>query len=181
MSRPVGRVTILSTASMFGDLRTPHDLFEIQLQCLYNAERQLVQILPLLADKAKDSQLRDGFEAHLRETESHMARLHTIGQVLNLDLECVSPSPEELHHFLAESQEMTPQHAADELPASALIATAQRIEHYEVAGYSTAADYATRLGHTQASQLLHQTLAEAQQTHNKLTVMVSSYCQPPTS
>jgi ferritin-like metal-binding protein YciE len=165
---------------MFGDLRTPHDLFEIQLQCLYSAERQLIQILPLLADKAQDSRLRAGFEEHLRETESHMARLHTIGQVLNLDVECASPGPEDeaIHNFLAESQEATQQHAPHELPDSALLATAQRIEHYGIAGYGTAADYAERLGHTQATQLLHQTLAEAQQTHSRLAELTSSYFPP---
>jgi ferritin-like metal-binding protein YciE len=161
---------------MFGDLRTPHDLFEIQLQCLYSAERQLVQILPLLADKAKDSRLRAGFEEHLRKTESHMARLHTIGQVLNLDLECVGPGPEELQYYLAENKGVAQQHAPHELPASALLATAQRIEHYEITGYGTAADYAERLGHIQATQLLHQTLAEAQQNHGKLAELASSYC-----
>jgi ferritin-like metal-binding protein YciE len=160
---------------MFGDLRTPHDLFEIQLQCLYSAERQLVQILPLLANKAQNSQLRAGFEAHLRETEIHLARLHTIGQVLNLDLECVSPNSEELHNFLAENHGAAQQHALHEYQDNALLATAQRIEHYEIAGYGTAADYAERLGHTQATQLLHQTLAEAQQTHSRFAELASSY------
>ena len=163
---------------MFGNLRTPHDLFEIQLQCLYSAESQLIQILPLLAGKAQDSRLRAGFEEHLRETESHMARLHTIGQVLNLDLECASPDAEEMHNFLAEGRKAGPQHAPHELPDSALLATAQCIEHYEIAGYGTAADYAERLGHTQVTQLLHQTLAEAQQTHSKLAALASCYCQP---
>jgi ferritin-like metal-binding protein YciE len=161
---------------MFGNLRTPHDLFEIQLQCLYSAESQLIQILPLLVGTAQDSRMRAGFEEHLRETESHMARLHTIGQVLNLDLECASPDAEELHNFLAEGREAT-QHAPHELAGSALLATAQRIEHYGIAGYGTAADYAERLGHIQATQLLHQTLAEAQQTHSKLAALASCYCQ----
>jgi ferritin-like metal-binding protein YciE len=162
---------------MFGNLRTPHDLFEIQLQCLYSAERQLVQILPLLADKAQDSRLRAGFEEYLRETQRHMARLHTIGQVLNLDLECTSPDLEDIHNILGSGQEAVPQHAPQELPSSALLATAQRIEHYEIAGYGTAAGYAERLGHTQATQLLHQTLAEAQQTHSRLAELASCYCQ----
>jgi ferritin-like metal-binding protein YciE len=163
---------------MFGNLRTPHDLFEIQLQCLYSAERHLVQILPLLAEKAQNSQLRAGFEEHLRETESHLARLHTIGQVLNLDLECASPDPEELHNFLAEGQDAIQQHALHGFQDNALLATAQRIEHYEIAGYGTAADYAERLGHTQATQLLHQTLAEAQQTRSRFAELASSYLPP---
>jgi ferritin-like metal-binding protein YciE len=177
--KPAGwpKLFILSAASMFGNLRTPHDLFEIQLQCLYNAERQLTQILPLLADKADDSCLRAGLEEHLRETKSHMARLHTIGQVLNLDLECAGPGPEDeaMHNFLAESQEVAQQRLLQELPGSALLATAQRIEHYEIAGYGTAADYAQRLGHAQATQLLYQTLAEAQQAHSRLAELASSY------
>lgn len=160
---------------MFGNLRTPHDLFEIQLQCLFNAERQLVQLLPRLADKAEDSSLRAGFEAHLRETESHLARLHTIGQVLNLDLECTSC--EELSGLLVSSPEAVPGSSPDELPNSALLATAQRIENYEIAGYSTAATYAQNLGHIQATELLHQTLAEAQQTYSRLTALASSYGQ----
>lgn len=163
---------------MFGNLRTPHDLFEIQLQCLYSAECQLIKIIPLLADKTQDGRLRAGFEEYLRETENHMARLHTIGQVLNLDLECASPDAEEMHNFLAEGQEAAPQHVPHELPNSILLATAQRIEHYEIAGYGTAADYAERLGHTQATQLLHQTLAEAQQTRSKLAELANYYCQP---
>jgi ferritin-like metal-binding protein YciE len=160
---------------MFGNLRTLHDLFEIQLQCLYNAERKLVQLLPQLATNAKDSRLRVGFEKQLRETESHMARLHTIGQVLNLDLECTSC--EELANFLAEGTDAALSNTTSEMPDSALLATAQRIEEYEIVGYSTAATYAENLGHSQATELLHQTLAEVQHAHGRLAETVSSYCQ----
>jgi ferritin-like metal-binding protein YciE len=158
---------------MFGNLRTPHDLFEIQLQCLYSAERQLVQILPLLADQAKDSRVRAGFEEHLRETENHMARLHTIGQVLNLDLECMNY--EDVNGILTDSDGTSLVNTLGEQPDGALLATAQRIEDYEIAGYGTAASYAADLGHTKATELLHQTLVEAQQTHTKLAELASSY------
>ena len=158
---------------MFDKLETPDDLFEMQLKDLYSAESQLVKALPMMAEKAKDGRLRAGFERHLRETEQHVERLEQIGETLDLDLD--GHTCKAMSGLIAESQETMSERATDEVMDAALIAAAQRVEHYEISGYGTAAHFAERLGHTQAASLLRQTLEEEQLTDTKLNELAKNY------
>ncbi len=158
---------------MFSKLETLDDLFELQIKDLYSAEHQLVKALPLMAEKAQDSRLRDGFMRHAGETKNHIARLEQIGQALNVDLG--GHTCKAMEGLIAEGQETMSERATPEVMDAALIAASQRIEHYEISGYGTAAHYAERLGHTEASGLLRQTLQEEQFTDTKLNDLAKNY------
>jgi ferritin-like metal-binding protein YciE len=158
---------------MADKLETLDDLFEMQLKDLYSAETQLVTALPLMAENAKDGRLRAGFTKHLRETENQVQRLERIRQDLGIELG--GHTCKAMAGLVAEGQELLSEDATEEVLDAALIAAAQRIEHYEIAGYGTAAHYAERLGHTQAADLLRQTLEEEQFTDTKLNDLAKNY------
>jgi ferritin-like metal-binding protein YciE len=158
---------------MFDKLETLDDLFEMQLKDLYSAESQLIKALPLMAEKAKDGRLRAGFTKHLHETEKQLQRLETIGEALDLDLD--GHTCKAMAGLIAEGQETMSERATEEVMDAALIAAAQRIEHYEISGYGTAAHYAQRLGHTEVASLLRQTLDEEQLTDTKLNDLAKNY------
>ncbi|MDB5270752.1 MAG: hypothetical protein JWP58_3792 [Hymenobacter sp.] len=157
----------------FDKLETLDDLFEMQLKDLYSAESQLIKALPLMAEKAKDGRLRAGFTKHLHETEKQLQRLETIGEALDLDLD--GHTCKAMAGLIAEGQETMSERATEEVMDAALIAAAQRIEHYEISGYGTAAHYAQRLGHTEVAALLRQTLDEEQLTDTKLNDLAKNY------
>ena len=158
---------------MFDKLETLDDLFEVQLKDLYSAETQLVTALPQMAAAAKDGRLRRGFEKHLNETEQQVARLERIGSSLGIDLD--GHKCKAMAGLIAEGQETMSENATEEVMDAALIAAAQRIEHYEISGYGTAAHFAERLGHTDAANLLRQTLEEEQLTDTKLNELAITY------
>ena len=158
---------------MFDKLETLDDLFEMQLKDLYSAENQLVKALPQMAAAAKDGRLRQGFEKHLRETENQVARLEQIGEAMELKLS--GHTCKAMQGLIAEGQETMSENATDEVMDAALIASSQRIEHYEIAGYGTAAHYAERLGHSEAASLLRQSLQEEQLTDTKLNDLAKNY------
>jgi ferritin-like metal-binding protein YciE len=158
---------------MFDKLETLDDLFEMQLKDLYSAENQLVEALPLMAERAKDGRLRAGFTKHLHETEKQIQRLEKIGEALDLDLG--GHTCQAMKGLIAEGQETMSERATEEVMDAALIAAAQRIEHYEISGYGTAAHFAERLGHDHAAELLRQTLDEEQLTDTKLNDLAKNY------
>ena len=158
---------------MFNQLETLDDLFEMQLKDLYSAENQLVEALPMMAERAKEGRLRAGFTKHLHETEKQIERLEKIGEALEIDLS--GHTCKAMKGLIAEGQETMSENATDEVMDAALIAAAQRIEHYEISGYGTAAHFAERLGNTQAAELLRQTLDEEQLTDTKLNDLAKNY------
>ncbi|MCC2548183.1 ferritin-like domain-containing protein [Hymenobacter sp. BT175] len=158
---------------MSSKLETLEDLFQEQLKDLYSAENQLLKALPDMAKEAKDSRLRMGFEKHLRETENQVKRLEQIGKSLNVDLG--GHTCKAMQGLVAEGKETISEKATDEVKDAALIASAQRVEHYEISGYGTAAHYAERLGHAEAAGLLRQTLQEEQNTDTILNDLAKSY------
>ncbi|MCR5886949.1 ferritin-like domain-containing protein [Hymenobacter sp. J193] len=158
---------------MFDKLKSLDDLFAEQLKDLYSAETQLVKALPDMASEARDARLRQGFETHLQETINQVSRLEQIGRGLNLDL--TGHTCKAMQGLVAEGKETIAEDATDEVKDAALIAAAQRVEHYEISGYGTAAHYAERLGHTEAASLLRQTLQEEQLTDTKLNDLAKSY------
>lgn len=157
----------------FDKMETLDDLLKMQLKDLYSAENQLLKALPKMAEKAKDGRLRAGFEKHLRETENQVKRLDQIGKKMDLDLG--GHTCKAMQGLIAEGEETMSERATPEVMDAALIAAAQRVEHYEIAGYGTAAYYAERLGHTEAAHLLRQTLEEEQLTDTKLNDLAKNY------
>lgn len=154
-------------------LETLEDLFQHQLQDLYSAENQLIKALPDMVSEAKDDRLRQGFEKHLMETKNQISRLEQIATLLNSKLE--GHTCKAMEGLIKEGKGTMSENATEEVMDAALIAAAQRIEHYEISGYGTAAHYAERLGHSEAAGLLRETLQEEQKTDTILNELAKNY------
>jgi ferritin-like metal-binding protein YciE len=153
-------------------LSSLEDLFVEELKDLYNAETQLLKALPKMAKAATSKQLKAGFEKHLKQTEGHVERLE---QVFN-DLEA-SPKGKKckaMEGLVEEGAELIKEDAEPEVKDAALIAAAQRVEHYEIAGYGCVRTYAKLLGNSTAQKLLQQTLDEEGDTDKELTKLAES-------
>lgn len=154
----------LFTSTEFNSLE---DLFCDQIQDLYDAEQRLTKALPKMAGAAESPQLQKAFEQHLRETENQINRLERVFALLNKDVE--SKTCEAMKGLIAEGDEVIQAKGDPDVKDAALIAAAQRVEHYEMAGYGTARTFAQRLGLQEAAQLLQETLNEEGATDHKLT------------
>ncbi len=137
-------------------LNSLDDLLIEQMQDLYNAETQLVKALPKMAKAASNDSLRRAFEEHLEQTKGHVNRLEkafaSLGQkAKSKTCEAMEGLIEEADDFLGESAEASVRDAG-------MIACAQRVEHYEIAGYGSVRTWAQQLGHHEAARLLEQTL-----------------------
>lgn len=147
------------------------ELYVDELRDIYNAENQLVKALPKMAKAANSDDLRNGFEHHLEQTRGHVQRLEQIFKDLG-----EKPSGKKckaMEGLVAEGQETMDEDYEDDLMDAALIAAAQRVEHYEIAAYGTVRTYAELLGEDHAVQLLEQTLEEEKETDQKLTDLAS--------
>ncbi len=153
-------------------LKSLDDLFVNELRDLYNAENQLLKALPKMSKAATAPDLKAAFESHLTETEGHVTRLEQIFEELGK-----SPKGKTCHAMkglLEEGSEVIEENAEDHVRDAALIAAAQRVEHYEMAGYGTVATFAHILGQTQAERLLRETLKEEGAADKKLTSIAES-------
>jgi ferritin-like metal-binding protein YciE len=148
-------------------LETLRDLYVEQLQDLYSAETQLVKALPKMAKAASNPQLQSAFKEHLTQTEQHVQRLEQIFNQLN-----TKPGKQTckgMEGLISEGEEMIKMKGDSAAIDAGLIAAAQRVEHYEIAGYGCVRTYAQQLGDQQGARLLQQTLDEEGQTDHKLT------------
>lgn len=148
-------------------LQTLHDLFVEQLQDLYSAETQLVDALPKMASAASNEQLRDAFEQHLAETREHVKRLDKIFDELGK-----SPGGETckgMKGLIAEGEEVLKMEGDPTVIDAALIAAAQRVEHYEIAGYGTVKTFADHLDLGDIKGILDDTLDEEAKADKLLT------------
>ena len=143
------------------------ELYIDELRNLYSAENQLVKALPKMAKAASSDELRQGFEDHLEQTKEHVARLEQIFEALD-----ESPKGKKcmgMEGLLKEGTEVMGEDFEDAVMDSAIIGAAQRVEHYEIAAYGTAREFANLLGETEAASLLEETLNEEKETDEKLT------------
>ena len=148
------------------------DLLVQQLEDLYSAENQLVAALPKMANAASSSRLKTAFEAHLQDTLQHKQRLEKVFKSLS-----VEPSGEKceaMAGLISEGQEIINTLGDPDVKDAALIAAAQRVEHYEIAGYGCARTFARRLGKDDVARHLQDTLAEEVQTDQLLTEIAES-------
>jgi ferritin-like metal-binding protein YciE len=153
-------------------LNTLDDLFVVQLQDLYDAEQRLTKALPKMAEAASNNRLRSAFKDHLGETKQHVARLEKIFESLGLSPE--RETCEAMKGLIAEGDEAINADGESDVKDAALIAAAQRVEHYEIAGYGSVRTFAQQLGHEQIAQLLQQTLDEEYGADEKLTKIAES-------
>lgn len=149
------------------ELETLKDLYIHELKDLYSAENQIIKALPKMVKAATHPKLADGFKTHLEETREHVVRLEEI--LKSHDETTRGPKCKGMEGVLKEGAEMIEEDAADDVRDAGLITAAQRVEHYEMAGYGTARTYAKLLGDKRGQQLLQTTLDEEGATDKKLT------------
>lgn len=139
---------------------------------LYSAETQLLKALPKMAEGASHSELSTAFTAHAEETQRQVERLEKVCELLGIrpgGKTCVA-----MKGLIEEGKELLKEEGTPAARDAALIGAAQKVEHYEIAGYGTARTFATLLGEKEAARLLHETLKEEEATDKKLTGIARS-------
>ena len=157
------------------------ELLVEELQDLLHAESQLLGALPKMASAAHNPKLREAFEKHLSQTEEQVERLKKVFELLG---EEAQPKPCKAMMGLVEEGEETIEEGAEkeEMAADlALIAAAQKVEHYEIAGYGTVRALARQIGAYEAARLLAQTLGEEEASDHLLTEISKPIIQQATA
>ncbi|HEV2853960.1 MAG TPA: ferritin-like domain-containing protein [Thermoanaerobaculia bacterium] len=147
-------------------------LYVDELKDLYSAEKQILQALPRMAKKASNEQLKKAFETHVEETRGQVERLDRIFELLGKSSR--GKKCKGMEGLLEEGKEMMQEDMEPEVMDAALIAAAQKVEHYEISGYGTVRTYAQLLGEDQHVKLLQQTLDEEGKTDKLLTQLAES-------
>jgi ferritin-like metal-binding protein YciE len=153
-------------------LKTLEDLLLHELKDLYSAEHQLLKALPKMAKAAINEDLKAGFEEHLDQTKGHAERLEQIAEIL--DKKLTGHKCKAMEGLIEEGSELISEEAEDAIRDAGLIGAAQRVEHYEMAGYGTARSIAQHLGHEDIADLLEETLEEEKETNEKLTELAET-------
>ena len=153
-------------------LNSLDDLLVLQLQDLYDAEQRLTKALPKMAEAATHKELKTAFQKHLRETEQHVKRLEKVFSVLGQTAR--RETCEAMKGLISEGDEAVSAGGDPHVRDAALIAAAQRVEHYEMAGYGTVRTLADQLGHKEIARILQETLDEEGACDKKLTEIAES-------
>jgi len=152
--------------------KTIEDLYIQEMKDLYDGEKQILRALPKMAKASTSEKLRAAFEQHLEQTRKQVERLEQIFEKHNqkpTGKKCTG-----MQGIIEEGSELMGDVDPSPLLDAGLIAAAQRVEHYEMAGYGTVCAFAQQLGDTQALKLLKQTLDEEKATDEKLTQIAES-------
>ena len=158
------------------DIKSLDDLFVHQMQDIYYAEHQITKALPKMIGKATDPQLRSGFETHLKETQNQITRLEQVFKMHGhtpKGVDCPA-----LDGLVKEANEVAGEVADKDTLDAALLASAQAVEHYEIARYGTLIAWAKQLGREDCARVLQQTLDEEKATDQKLTALAESKINP---
>ena len=153
-------------------LNSLHDLYIESLRDIYHAEHQLLKALPKMAKATASQELEGAFEEHLEQTRGQIARLDEIFELNGLrpkGKKCVA-----MEGLIDEGKEMMSEDAAESVMDAALIASAQKVEHYEIAAYGTLRTWAQLMGHQDQARLLEESLKEEKQTDANLTRLAKS-------
>ena len=148
---------------------TIHDAFVEELRDTYDAEKQLIKALPKMAKAASSAELRSAFETHLEETRGHVERLEQVFE--SLEEKVKGKHCEGIAGIIEEGKSIMGEDFDEAAMDACLIAAGQRAEHYEMAAYGTLVAWARAMGHTEAADLLQETLDEEKATDEKLTVL----------
>jgi ferritin-like metal-binding protein YciE len=154
------------------ELESLRELYVEELKDLYSAENQILKALPKMIKAASSPKLKAGFEEHLEQTRNQVQRLEKIFQ--ELDESPRGKKCKGMEGLIEEGKELIQQDADAEVLDAGLIAAAQHVEHYEIAGYGCVRTYAELLGDTNAAKLLRETLDEEKTTDEKLTTLAKS-------
>jgi ferritin-like metal-binding protein YciE len=149
------------------NLNSLHDLYIHELKDLYSAEKQLVEALPKMAQAASSTQLRKAFENHLEQTKKHQDTVH---KILNqLEINPGSTKCAAMEGLIEEGSDIIKEKADAAVKDAALITSAQRVEHYEMAGYGAARNYAMQLDYMDAAEMLQKILDQEGEANKLLT------------
>jgi ferritin-like metal-binding protein YciE len=151
-----------------------NELFIEQLRDLYDGEQQITKALPKLIEKSSNKELKDALQEHLDVTREQIRRLDEIFQMLNV--KGSGETCKGMKGVIAEGDDVVGHTKDMSVRDAVIIASAQRVEHYEIAGYGTVKTYAKLLGRTDIANLLDQTLQEekeADQTLNQIAESVN--------
>jgi ferritin-like metal-binding protein YciE len=148
-------------------LESMDDLLIVEIEELYDAERRLTKALPKMMEAAFDNRLKVAFREHMRETVEHVARLEKIFSLL--DQSPTITTCEVMESLIAGGEAVISALAEDEIRDAALIAAVQRVEHFEIAAYTSARAFAADVGRSDIAQLLKMTLHEEQRANDRLT------------
>ena len=153
-------------------LESVEDLFLAELRDLYDAENQLLKALPKLAEAASAPTLKLAFSQHLEETKGHVGRLDRVFR--QLDVNPTGETCEAMKGLVKEGEEFIQAKGEPSVRDAGLIGAAQRVEHYEMAGYGTARTLAKRLGFQDIAAVLQDTLEEEGEADRKLTAVAEN-------
>jgi ferritin-like metal-binding protein YciE len=155
------------------NLDSLEELLQDELKDIYDAEKQLTKALPKLAKRAGATQLKNAFEEHLRQTERHVERLEEAFEYLGMPAR--GKKCEGMKHLIAEGDEMIGEVEDEAARDAIMIASAQKVEHYEIASYGTLRTWATLLGKPEVAALMEETLEEEKDTDQTLTGIAESF------
>jgi ferritin-like metal-binding protein YciE len=147
-------------------MKTLRDLFVDQVKDLYNAEKQITKALPEMEKNSASKELKEAFQKHMKETENHLSRLEKVFKELHMEPK--GKMCKAIQGILKEGKEIIKDFQDSETIDSALIAAAQKVEHYEITTYGTIRSYAEQLNFTKAAELLGESLQEEYKTNEKL-------------
>ncbi len=144
-----------------------HDLYVEELRDIYDAENQLLKALPKMAEGTESEELRQGLQEHLEQTKGHVQRLETIFQ--KLGQKATGEKCKAMEGLVKEGGDILDEDMRSQVKDAAIIAAAQKVEHYEIASYGTVRTYANLLGDSESASLLEQTLEEEKEADRKLS------------
>lgn len=147
-------------------IKSMHDLLVEELRDIYHAEKQITRALPKMAKAATTPELKQAFELHLEQTRGQIERLDQVFE--QLDLPKRAKKCEAMEGLLEEARAAMEEIEDATVLDVGMIINAQKVEHYEIAGYGSLVALAKQLGHDEAAQLLDETLAEEKETDRKL-------------
>jgi ferritin-like metal-binding protein YciE len=149
-----------------------HELFLEELADVYNAETQITKALPKMAKAAESDELRQAFEEHLQQTEEQISRLDQVFESLGETMK--RKTCKGMQGLIEEGKEVMEEQKGSPAIDAALIAAAQKVEHYEIATYGTLCAWAEQMGHQEALELLKQNIDEEETTDERLTELAES-------
>lgn len=152
-------------------VKTIDDMFLSELQDIYHAEKQLTRALPKMAKAASSPELKQAFESHLEETKGQIDRLEQVFQLL--DKRSRGKKCEAMEGLIEEAKEQMEEIEDPAVLDCALVIAAQKVEHYEIAGYGSMHALAKALGQTEIAALLSETLSEEKAADEKLTKLAA--------
>ena len=157
-------------------LNTLQKLYTDELRDLYNAESQLLKALPKMAKAASSEELKEAFEQHLEQTKGHVKRLEQVFE--GLDEKPKGKTCRAMKGLIEEGSEILEEDGETSVRDAGIIVAAQKVEHYEIAGYGSVRTFAHLLGQNKAAELLQATLDEESETNEVLNRLAESVINP---